>query len=170
MLLTSQMNRSAKQNAASNGTADNRSECLRDLGAGPIPAAEFQAPAGAENIEYESFPIKKPIEDLDDFKVQVRASTLRRARSKLHGIKGPEFQWQELALGACTLAFGGVLGALPAGLSKSATLAVIYYIVLPVIGTGSLVAYLFLRHLDYQNPARSAREALSELPDPDKAR
>jgi hypothetical protein len=138
--------------------------------AGPIPVAEFQAPAVAGNIEYESFPIKKPIEDLDDFKVQVRASTLRRVRSKLQGVKAPGFPWQELALGMCTLAFGGSLGALPAKLSACDSLAIFFYTVLPCIGTGCLVAYLFLRHSVHHNPVNSAGEALAELPDPDKAR
>lgn len=136
----------------------------------PLPAAEFQAPAAAEKIEYEPFPIKKAIEDLDDFKVQVRASTLRRARSKLQGIKSPGFPWQEPALGVCTLAFGGFLGALPAKLSACDSLAVFFYIVLPSIGTGCLVAYLFLRHSVHHDPVNSAGEALAELPDPDKAR
>ena len=136
----------------------------------PLPAAEFQAPAAPGKIEYEPFPIRKAIEDLDDFKVQVRASTLRRARTKLQGIKHPDFQWQELALGVCTLAYGGFLGALPAKLVAGEALALFFYTILPVVGTGSLVAYFFLRRPEHQNPVRAAGEALAELPDPDKAR
>ena len=136
----------------------------------PLPAAEFQAPAAPGKIEYEPFPIKKAVEDLDDFKVQVRASTLRRARTKLQGIKEQNFQWQELALGVCTLAYGGFLGALPAKLAAGEKLAIVFYTLLPVIGTGCLVAYLFLRRPVHQNPVRAAGEALAELPDPDKAR
>lgn len=74
--------------------------------AGPIPVAEFQAPAVAGNIEYESFPIKKPIEDLDDFKVQVRASTLRRVRSKLQGSKHLVFRGRNWPWGCVLLHLG----------------------------------------------------------------
>ena len=138
--------------------------------AAPLPAAEFQAPPAPGKVEYEAFPIKQASEDLDDFKVKVRASTLRRARSKLQSVKEPTFPWHEVTLGACTLAYGGFLGALPAQLTAGGGQAIFFYTVLPVIGTGTLVAYLFLRRPSHNSPARMAGEALAELPDPDKAR
>lgn len=138
----------------------------------PLPKGEFISTAASGNIEHEAFPVKKPVEDLDDFKVQVRASTLRRVRSKLQGIEDPDFPWHELTLGISTLAFGGSLGALPAKLAACDALAILFYTVLPVIGTGCLVAYLFLRHgrSVHQNPVRSVDEALAELPDPENTR
>lgn len=138
--------------------------------AGPLPAADVQAPADQEKIEYEPFPVRKAAEDLEDFKVQVRASTLRRVRGKLEHIRDPEFQWHELALGIATLSYGGFLGAIPAKLVAGEALAIFFYSVLPVVGTGALVAYLFLRHPVHQSPARISSDALNELPDPDKAR
>lgn len=93
--------------------------------AGPLPVADLQATA-VGSVEYESYPVRRPEADLNDFKVQVRASTLRRCRGKLSTATRRTFPWHELALGMSTLAGGGVVGALPANISADSTNAVIF--------------------------------------------
>ena len=136
----------------------------------PLPAADVTAVLSAENVEYEAYPVRKPEEDLNDFKVQVRASTLIRCRSKLAQVSTPRFPWHELALGTSTLAAGAVLGALPADIKAGSPLAMFFYSLLPIVAVGTFVAYLFLRRLTIREPAGAASEVLSELPNPDKAR
>jgi len=138
--------------------------------ASPLPAADITAAAPAGNMEYEAYPVRKPEEDLNDFKVQVRASTLTRCRTKLTQVSAPRFPWHEVALGASTLAAGAFLGALPANIKAGSPQAVFFYTFLPIIAVGAFVAYLFLRRLTICEPASAAAEVLSELPDPDKTR
>lgn len=136
----------------------------------PLPAADVTAAAPTGNVEYEAYPVRKPEEDLNDFKVQVRASTLTRCRAKLTQVSAPRFPWHEMALGASTLAAGAFLGALPADIKAGSSQAVFFYTLLPIIAVGAFVAYLFLRRLTIREPASTAAEVLSELPDPDKTR
>jgi hypothetical protein len=136
----------------------------------PLPVADVAAATSAGNVEYETYPVRKPEEDLNDFKVQVRASTLTRCRAKLNQISDPRFPWHEVALGASTLATGAFLGALPADIKAGTPQAVFFYTVLPIIAVGAFVAYLFLRRLTIVEPTTVAADVLSELPDPHKAR
>ena len=139
--------------------------------AAPLPAADVKAGPPTENlVEYEAYPVRKPEEDLNDFKVQVRASTLSRCRAKLAEVLTPRFPWHEVALGASTLAGGAFLGALPADIKAGTVQAVFFYTLLPMITVGAFVAYLFLRRSTVREPTHAASDALSELPDPDKTR
>lgn len=136
----------------------------------PLPAADISAAAPAGNVEYEAYPVRKPEEDLNDFKVQVRASTLTRCRAKLSQVSVPRFPWHEVALGASTLAAGAFLGALPADIKAGSVQATFFYTLLPIVAVGAFVAYLFLRHSTIRDPSNATAEVLSELPDPDKTR
>lgn len=138
--------------------------------AAPLPVADVAAATPAGNVEYEAYPVRKPEVDLNDFKVQVRASTLTRCRDKLVKISVPRFPWHEVAVGASTLATGAFLGALPADIKAGSSQAVFYYTLLPIIAVGAFVAYWFLRRSTIQEPARVAADVLSELPDPEKTR
>lgn len=135
-----------------------------------FPVADVMAPPPSGNVEYESFPVRKPEEDLNDFKVQVRASTLSRCRSKLALASSASFPWHELALGFSTLSAGGVLGALPAEIIPGTKQAILFYTVLPAISVSAFVAYLFLRRSGVSEPAQAAADVLSELPDPNRTR
>lgn len=137
----------------------------------PLPAADVAAPApGPANVEYEAYPVRKPEVDLNDFKVQARASTLRRCRERLAAISHSRFPWHEVALGVATLAIGAFLGALPANLIAGSRQAIFFYSVLPVIGVATFVAYFFIRRNEAADVARVVAHVLEEFPDPDKAR
>lgn len=135
-----------------------------------LPAADVTVVTQAGPIEHESYPVKKPEEDLNEFKVQVRASTLNRCRAKLMQVAEARFPWHELALGGSTLAGGAFLGALPADIKSGTLCSVVFYTLLPIAAVGAFVAYLFLRRQVTTGCVSSANEILSELPDPHKAR
>jgi hypothetical protein len=135
-----------------------------------LPAADVMAPSPTGNVEYEAFPVRKPEEDLNDFKVQVRASTLARCRTRLGQATSASFPWHEGALGVSTMAAGAFLGALPADIKPGTIQAVLFSTVLPVIAVAAFVAYLFLRRAALTEPARAAADVLAELPDPNKTR
>lgn len=135
-----------------------------------LPVADIMAPPPAGNVEYEAFPVRKPEEDLNDFKVQVRASTLSRCRNRLAQASSASFPWHELALGVSTLAAGAFLGALPAEIKPGTLQAHLFSTALPAVALAAFVAYLFLRRSAVSEPAQAASDVLSELPDPNRTR
>jgi hypothetical protein len=135
-----------------------------------LPAADVSAPLPSANIEYEAFPVKKPEEDINDFKVQVRASTLNRARNKLASIADAGFPWYELCLGISSLCAGTYLGSLTTDIKQGTLEHSILKSILPIVAVATLVAYYFLRRQTTLDVARGARDVLAELPDPEKAR
>jgi hypothetical protein len=136
----------------------------------PLPVADLTAPASLGSVEYEAYPVRKPEEDLNDFRVQVRATTLARCRAKLAQVANPVFPWHEVALGGSTLTGGAFLGALPADLKTGSFASTFFYTLLPIVAVASFVAYIFLRRSALREPADAAAEVLAELPDPDRTR
>jgi hypothetical protein len=133
-----------------------------------LPASDINENDAAGNVEYEAYPVRKPEADLNDFKVQVRASTLARCRVKLAQVSKPLFPWHEGALGVGTLAAGAFLGALPADIKAGSFKSVFFYTILPIIAVAAFVAYFFLRRSALREPADAVAEVLADLPDPDK--
>ena len=143
---------------------------LPPANATPLPVADVSAAAAGGNVEYESFPVRKPESELNEFKINVRASTLTRCRARLAQISKPLFPWHEVALGISTLTTGAYLGALPADIKPGTIQSFFFSTILLVIAVASFVAYLFLRRSMLRDPADVATEVLSDLPDPDKTR
>lgn len=139
--------------------------------AAPLPAADVQAPTGpAPALVQQAFPVRQAEDDINEFFVQVRASTLKRCRSGLGDIAHSRFPWHEVALAIASSAYGAFLGALPADLNPGSRSAVFFYTILPVLGTGSLVAFYFLRRASTVDAAQRANQLLEDLPDPDRTR
>ena len=135
-----------------------------------LPAADLTASAQTSNVEYEAFPVRKPEEDLNDFKLQVRASTLTRCRTRLAQISNVSFPWHELALGVGTLAAGVYLGTIPAEIKPETAQSTVFNTIMPAVAASALVAYFFLRRGALVDPVRAASDVLSELPDPTRSR
>ncbi len=135
-----------------------------------LPAADVQASVAGSAVVHQAFPVRRPESELNDFVVQVRASTLTRCRSRLAKVSNARFPWHEIMLGISSLAFGAFLGALPADLKAGTYLAILFYTVMPILGVGTGVAFFFLRHKSGSDAAQEANEVLGDLPDPDKAR
>ncbi len=135
-----------------------------------IPIADVTAPSSGGNVEYEAYPVRKPEQDLNDFKVQVFASTLARCRTKLEGLAVSRFPWHEVFLGVSTLAAGAFLGALPVEMGGNGLLATLFRSAMPAIAAASFVAYFFLRKTAAADSTAVAAEVLAELPDPRNTR
>lgn len=139
--------------------------------AASMPAADVQARTDqSESLVHQAFPVRQPAVDADEFLVQVRASTLRRCRSRLANTAVRPFPWHELLLGTCTLSMGGVIGAVASGVEFSSIGGMFFYALLPALGAGTGVAYLFQRARHFSDPQRVMREVLEDLPDPEVAR
>lgn len=136
-----------------------------------MPAADVRAPVDqGVQVEHQAFPVRQPEVDRNEFLVKVRASTLRRCRTLISGIKPTAFPWHELALGVATTCYGGFLGALPADLKSGSWTEIFFYRLLPIIGTGAAVCFLFLRRDTAKAAASLAFQALEDLPDPDETK
>jgi len=116
-------------------------------------------------VVHRAYEVRIPKAELNDFIVQVRASTLNRIRAKLGEMEKGSFPWHELALAVCTLAFGGWFSALLADFRSSPSQAVVFNTVLPAVGAASLMAYIFLRKSTVDVRSNAA-DVLNELPDP----
>lgn len=136
-----------------------------------VPAADVTVPpADGGSVVHQAYPLKQPEEEASEFIVQVRASILRRTRRRLATLVVATFPWPEVLLGLATLCTGGALGAVASNVAWDCWKAKIFYMVLPVIATGSGVAYVMLRHLIPQAASTAAQEALEDLPDPDRTK
>ena len=136
-----------------------------------LPSSDFTADELPERIEYQAYPVRKPEEDLNDFLIQVRASTLRRCRSRLVQLSHSTFPWHEVLLGISSLTAGAYLGALTSdNISKNSSQAIFFFTILPIIAVAAFVAYLFLRRSTLKESSEIGGEVLAELPDPAKTR
>lgn len=136
-----------------------------------LPAADVSASTTAvESVAYEAYPVRKPEEELNDFIVQVRASTLTRCRTKLTQISHQHFPWRELALAISTLAAGAYLGTIPDKIKTGTFQSTIFHTVLPAIAAAAFVAYIFLYRSEVKRPEDTVSAVLNELPDPNKTR
>jgi len=135
-----------------------------------LPVADITAPIPKGNIDYEAYPVRKPEEDLNDFKVQVRASTLSRCRTRLEKISNTTFLWYEMSLAGSTVSMGAYLGSLAANIPSGSFLDVLFNTIIPVISSALFVSYIFLRRARDIEPKQAITDVLSELPDPKRSR
>lgn len=131
--------------------------------------ADVQIAAGDERaVVTQSFPLRQPEEDWNDFQVGVRASVLRTSRAKLEQIARDRFPWGELLLGLATLTVGSSLSAVISGVTLNSGLGVLFFVIAPPISAASLVAYVMLRIAITRSARDLAEDALTVLPDPDR--
>lgn len=133
-----------------------------------IPAADFQAPPPNRDLAIkQAFPVRQSREDRDDFIVAVRASVLRRCRGKLASLKTRANVSTELLLAAGTSSLGASLSALASGVTLRDPSGTFFFVALPAVGFGSLVAYALCRDHSTRSANDAATDILSELPEPD---
>jgi len=145
-----------------------------------VPAADVTAPpVDTGSVVHQSYPLRQPEEDATEILVRVRGTTLRRVRKRLAILISGRFPWPELLLGLATLSlgcsFGGLASGVPwavikSGVAAPSSRALLFYVLFPILGVGSLVGYFCLRHFGGQAASAIAQDLLDELPDPDRAR
>lgn len=146
--------------------------------ASAVPAADVVAPAGNVGpIVHQSFPVRQPEEDANEILVGVRGRVLRKVRIHLGLLTTSYFPWPDVLLGAATLCLGGLLGALGSSLPwavvngksvEPTARAILFYVILPTLGTGSTVGFFCIRHFTARSASDIAQSVLEELPDPDR--
>jgi hypothetical protein len=109
-----------------------------------------------------------PPEDANDFTIAIKATNLKRWRSKLIQISKSHFTWSELFLAISTLCLGGYFSAL--SIPRTGDLKPIAqffeFTALPSVGVATLVAYFFSRKLSSVRADQAAKELLKDIPDP----
>jgi len=145
-----------------------------------VPAADVTAPpVDAGSIVHQSYPLRQPEEEANEILVQVRGTTLRRVRKRLSTLASGGFPWPEALLGVATLSLGASFGAfgssipwaiLDNGAAAANPRAILFYVVLPIVGVGALVGYFCLRHFTTRSASTVAQDLLDELPDPDRTK
>lgn len=112
-------------------------------------------------------PVRVPEEERNEFVVEVRASPLRRARQLLERIADQESSWTEPLLAASTLAWGGTLSAIVAGVGLGGWRTLFFYTFLPIVGAGAGVGWWLVRTTGNRAASELARRSLDALPDPE---
>lgn len=131
-------------------------------------AVDVIAPAGdtGQSIT-QKFPMRQAPSDKNDFMVQVRASSLRRCRTRLQSLSTSPVNWSDLFLALATLGLGAYLGALASAVKWDSSLGVWLLAFSPGGGAAFFVAFLFSRKASQKSAKEAADFVLEELPEPD---
>ncbi len=135
-----------------------------------LPVADVRLNTEGQAVTTRTFPVKTPESERVDFFVEVRASTLNKCRRRMTEVSRARFPWPELLLAFSSLAAGASLGALTSDLKPGETHYSLFFTWLPVAAAATFVGFLALRNRGKADSAAHAREALEELPDPERAR
>jgi hypothetical protein len=137
-----------------------------------IPTADIRLPTNSGDVRHAAYPVKRPEEEINEFMVECRATTLIRCREKLFAIRDSSSPWYEILLAVASLAIGTSLGALSSDITYTSApiLWKFLFMFLPFVGLGTGTAYFFLRHRNNEVNVAAAREILQDLPDPDNSK
>lgn len=132
------------------------------------PAADVHFPAvGGGNQTTYSYPIRHPEKEVQDFQVVIRATVLRRCRSRLESIAQHRYPKSDVLLAVFTLGVGGALSAALAGVKLPSWQGMVFFIGLPLVSVGCIVAYGMLRHFAPKSVQQLAADILEDLSNPD---
>jgi hypothetical protein len=137
-----------------------------------IPTADIHLPTSPGDYRHAAYPVKRPEEEINEFMVECRATTLIRCRDKLSAIRDSSFPWHEILLAIASLVIGTSLGALSSEITytNNPGLWRFLFMLLPSVGLSAGIAYFFLRHQSNKLNVATAREILQDLPDPNKSK
>lgn len=133
-----------------------------------LPAADVTADTknGPLTLE-ESLPVHRPDEDRNDFTVALRASRIRKIRTKLSQVARNKFPIHEVLLAICTVSLGSFLTGLLSGLNLSTPWDVYAMYILLIIGAICGTAYFFTRKSSSITTTAIVKELLEDMPDPE---
>lgn len=90
--------------------------------------------------------IKVPVEDINEYKIAVRKSSIKKIKNACNEIQNNKFTWGELLIGICTMFFGAFLSAIISGVKYELNfLGVMFYTICPMIAVASLIGYIACR-------------------------
>ncbi|MFM5564244.1 hypothetical protein ACET8P_17540 [Aeromonas veronii] len=130
-----------------------------------FPAADIKAEANGSDMKINhSYPVITPDKEKNDFMITIRASTLKGWREKLTTLKASSFPWAELLLAFSSMGIGAILSSLCSDITISTAIGKFFFIVLPPLTFGAIVAYLFVRHIETASASSVAETLLEDMP------
>lgn len=113
--------------------------------------------------------IKVPKNDVNDFTIAIRASSIRKVRKACKNAKKGLLNWSEVLLGLSTLFGGGFFSAIISKLDyEFSYLNVFFYTLCPMVAVGFFVAYLFCRNKASIDAVKLAELIEEYIEDPDE--
>lgn len=134
----------------------------------PVADATLSTNSKIVTTNYE-YPVKQAEEDKNDFIVEVKASKLRKVRSKLELLANERFPLYECLLGIASAFLGAFLSGLASDMVLNSSKGIIIFIVCPIVATGTGVAYFYQRRISVNPPKVLINDIMDDLADPDKA-
>ncbi|ERP32018.1 hypothetical protein [Chitinivibrio alkaliphilus] len=114
-----------------------------------FPAADIKAETdGADMKVNHSYSVVTPDKEKKDFMITIRASALKGWREKLTTLRASSFPWAEILLAFSSLGVGAILSSLLSDVALSTLTGKFFFIILPPLTCGAIVAYLFVRHIE----------------------
>jgi choline-glycine betaine transporter len=115
----------------------------------------------------ENLPVHRPDEDKNDFTVALRASRIRKIRTKLLQIARNKFPVHEVLLAISTISLGSFLIGLLSGLNLTSPWDVYTMYILLIIGAICGTAYFFTWKSSSITTTATVKELLEDIPDPE---
>lgn len=130
-----------------------------------FPAADIKAEIdGADMKVNHSYSVVTPDKEKKDFMITIRASALKGWREKLTTLRASSFPWAEILLAFSSLGVGAILSSLLSDVTLSTLKGKFFFIVLPPLTFGGIVAYLFVRHIETVSASSVAETLLADMP------
>lgn len=115
-----------------------------------------------------TYPVVQPEEYKNEFMISLRASDIRKVKKICSKAQKSQFPFHELLLGLSTTLIGCTLGALGSGIHLSSFAGVIFYILCPIIATGTFVSYIFIRKSSIKDINELVENVEEYIPNPDR--
>lgn len=132
-----------------------------------IPAIDLKITGDPQPLTIFGFPVVLPKEDIDDKVVPIRGKDLNRWRGKLLRICNRPFKCDDLFLAISMLLLGSYAAVLLTNNSYSGFVNFALHTLLPCLGVGFFIAYIFIRRISTASPKELSEELLKEIPNPD---
>lgn len=130
-----------------------------------FPAADIKAEASGSDMKVShSYSVVTPDKEKNDFMITIRASALKGWREKLTSLKSSSFPWAEVLLSFSSLGAGAILSSLLSDVVLSTAKGKFFFVVLPPLTFGAIVAYLFVRHIETVSASSVAATLLEDMP------
>jgi len=129
-----------------------------------VPVAEVNLGSKGEPATVsQTYPVFWPKQDANDPRFYISGSQLRRWRRGMQEAQRAPSIMTEVLLAIGTLAIGGALSAAAAGVRLESDGGLWFFVVLPVVGAASIVAFILLRYHEAKSVGRASSDVIAEI-------
>ncbi len=107
-------------------------------------------------VQKESYPIIPKNNDKDDYLRPVKMSDIIKIKQEAISISSQKTKWDEIALGICTLGFGGTLSALASNVVLNTINGIIFYVLCPIFSFSLAVFVIMYKFMKNKTEVISA--------------